>query len=128
MNPDDLLYTKEHEWIRVEGDTGFVGITNHAQEQLGDVVYVELPKIGDSFDSNEAFGTVESVKSVSELFLPLSGEITEINEELENAPESVNDDCYGQGWMVRISITNPSETNDLLSPEAYRELIATEDC
>lgn len=126
MNPDDLLYTKEHEWIRVEGDTGFVGITNHAQEQLGDVVYVELPKVGDSFDASESFGTVESVKSVSELFLPLSGEITEINEELENMPESVNVDCYGQGWMVRINITNPSETNDLLSPEAYRELIATE--
>ena len=126
MNPDDLLYTKEHEWIRLEGDTGFVGITNHAQEQLGDVVYVELPKVGDSFDASESFGTVESVKSVSELFLPLSGEITEINEELENMPESVNVDCYGQGWMVRINITNPSETNDLLSPEAYRELIATE--
>ena len=124
MNPDDLLYSKEHEWLRVEGDTGLVGITTHAQEELGDVVYVELPKVGDKFDANEAFGTVESVKAVSEMFMPVSGEITEINEELENSPERVNDDSYGKGWMVRIRITNSDETVNLLSAEAYGEFTA----
>ena len=124
MNPDDLLYSKEHEWLRVEGDTGLVGITSHAQEELGDVVYVELPKVGDKFDANEAFGTVESVKAVSEMFMPVSGEITEINAELENSPGRVNDDSFGKGWMVRIRITNPDQTGDLLSAEAYGEFTA----
>ncbi len=124
MNPDGLLYSKEHEWLRVEGDTGLVGITSHAQEELGDVVFVELPKVGDTFDANEAFGTVESVKAVSELFMPVSGEVTDINGELENSPEVVNDDSYGQGWMVRIRIKNPDETGSLLSAEAYGEFTA----
>ena len=127
MIPDDLLYSKEHEWLRVEGGTALVGITSHAQEELGDIVYVELPKVGDKFDANEAFGTVESVKAVSELFMPVSGEITEINEELENSPDRVNDDSYGKGWIVRIGITNPDETGNLLSADAYEEFTAAEE-
>src|SRR5919106_6214030 len=102
--PEDLHYSKDHEWIRVEGDTGTIGITDHAQHSLGDVVYVELPKIGESFSAHEPFGSVESVKAVSELFTPVSGEILEVNESLHDAPEKVNSDPYGGGWMIRIRI------------------------
>ncbi len=124
MTPPDLKYTKEHEWVRIEGDTGTVGITAFAQKELGDVVYVELPKVGDRSDMNDTFGTVESVKAVSELFMPLSSEVTELNTSLEDNPERVNDDCYGAGWLVRIRITEPSEIESLLSAEAYDDYTA----
>ena len=121
MSPDDLLYTKEHEWLRIMGDSGTVGITDHAQKELGEVVYVELPKPGLKFDSGEAFGNIESVKAVSELFIPVSGEVVEINEELGTAPEKINEDPYGEGWLIRIRILNPAETEDLMSSEKYDE-------
>jgi glycine cleavage system H protein len=120
-SPGNLLYTKEHEWIRLEGDTGTVGITDHAQKELGEVVYVELPKVGEKFDSGETFGNVESVKAVSELFLPVSGEIIEVNEDLGGAPEGINEDPYGKGWMVRIRLKDSGETGDLMSAEEYDE-------
>ena len=121
MTPDDLLFTKEHEWLRIVGETGTVGISDHAQKELGEVVYVELPKVGTKFDSNEPFGNVESVKAVSELFLPVSGEVIEINEELGTAPEKINQDPYGEGWMIRIRLLNQNETADLMSAEEYDE-------
>ena len=121
MTPDDLLFTEEHEWLRIVGETGTVGISDHAQKELGEVVYVELPKVGTKFDSNEPFGNVESVKAVSELFLPVSGEVIEINEELGTAPEKINQDPYGEGWMIRIRLLNQNDTADLMSPEEYAE-------
>ncbi len=121
MTPEDLLFTKEHEWLRIVGETGTVGISDHAQKELGEVVYVELPKVGTKFDSNEPFGNVESVKAVSELFLPVSGEVIEINEELGTAPEKINQDPYGEGWMIRIRLLNQNDTADLMSPEEYDE-------
>lgn len=121
MSPDDLLYTKEHEWLRLAGETGTIGITDHAQKELGEVVYVELPKVGDKFDSGEAFGNVESVKAVSELFIPVSGEVVEVNEELGAAPEKVNEEPYGKGWMIRIRLRDANETGDLMSAEEYDE-------
>ena len=121
MTPSDLLYTKEHEWLRIDGETGTVGITDHAQQELGDVVYVELPKPGDKFDSGAAFGSVESVKAVSELFMPVSGEVVEINDELGSAPERINADPYGVGWMLRIRLTNKGETAGMMSAEEYDE-------
>jgi glycine cleavage system H protein len=121
--PDGLHYSKDHEWLRVEGETGTVGITDHAQDSLGDVVYVELPKVGDSFGAHESFGSVESVKAVSELFLPVGGEITEVNESLQDEPESVNTDPYGAGWMVRIRLSDPSQVDGLLSPKEYEDFL-----
>ena len=121
MTPTDLLYTKEHEWLRIDGETGVVGITDHAQQELGDVVYVELPKPGDKFDSGAAFGRVESVKAVSELFMPVSGEVVEINDELGSAPERINADPYGVGWMLRIRLTNKGETAGMMSAQEYDE-------
>jgi len=124
MSPQDLLYTKEHEWMRVSGSTGTVGITDHAQEQLGDVVYVELPKTGDRFTAGQSFGTVESVKAVSELFMPVSGEVIEVNAHLGAAPEIVNKDPYGDGWMIRIRLDNAAETSALMSAQQYEEYAA----
>lgn len=124
MTPDDLLYTKEHEWIRIVGNTGTIGITNHAQKELGEVVYVELPKVGDKFDSGDTFGNVESVKAVSELFIPVSGEVVEINDELGNSPEYINEDPYGKGWMIRIILRDASQAADLMSSEEYDEYTA----
>jgi glycine cleavage system H protein len=121
MSPGELLYTKEHEWLRLEGETGTIGITDHAQKSLGEVVYVELPKVNDKFDDGETFGSVESVKAVSELFMPVSGEIVAVNQELGEAPEKINDDPYGQGWMIRIRLTDRSETGKLISAEEYDE-------
>src|SRR5437867_11598403 len=115
MKSDDLLYTKEHEWLQINGDTGTIGISDHAQRELGDIVYVELPKAGDKFDSGEAFGNVESVKAVSELFIPVSGEVVEVNQSLDAAPEKINQDPYGTGWMIRIRLRNKFETTDLMS-------------
>ena len=121
MNPNDLLYSREHEWVRIDGDKAEVGITSHAQRELGDIVFVEMPSIGDKFETDESFGTVESVKAVSELFMPMSGEVTAINQELEDAPELVNSDPYGQGWMVRIKLRDATLTGDLLSAESYSQ-------
>ncbi|HYN84233.1 MAG TPA: glycine cleavage system protein GcvH [Pyrinomonadaceae bacterium] len=124
--PDGLNYSKDHEWIRVEGQTATVGITDHAQNSLGDVVYVELPKVGDTFGAHEAFGSVESVKAVSELFLPVAGEVTEVNEELQDSPEQVNTDPYGAGWMVRIRVTDPGQIDGLLSAKEYEDFTQTD--
>lgn len=124
--PDGLHYSKDHEWIKVEGDTGTVGITDHAQNSLGDVVYVELPKVGESFNAHEAFGNVESVKAVSELFLPVSGEVTEVNEALNDTPETVNSDPYGAGWMVRVRLADLGQVDGLLSPKEYEDFTQAE--
>lgn len=121
--PADLKYTKDHEWIRIEGDIATVGITEFAQGELGDIVYVEVETVGDSLKAEEIFGTVEAVKTVSDLFLPLSGEIIEFNDSLESAPETVNSDPYGKGWMIRMKISNPSEIDNLLDEAAYKEVI-----
>src|SRR6516225_4321406 len=115
MTPEDLLYTKEHEWLRVSEDTGTIGITDHAQKELGDIVYVELPKVGSKFDANQSFGSVESVKAVSELFIPVSGEVVEINEDVGNAPEIMNADPYGEGWLIKVRLRDATETADLMS-------------
>jgi glycine cleavage system H protein len=124
--PEDLHYSKDHEWIRVENGVGTIGITDHAQNSLGDVVYVELPKAGDTFDSNESFGSVESVKAVSEIFMPVSGEIIEVNESLQDEPEKVNNDPYGDAWMIRVKIKNPGEVDSLLSAAEYEDFTKAE--
>jgi glycine cleavage system H protein len=121
MYPADLKYTKEHEWVRINGDTGLVGITNFAQLQLGDVVYVDLPDVGASFTAGQAFGTIESVKAVSELFAPLSGEVLEVNSDLKNNPEAVNSKPH-ETWMIKIRIANPGEAASLLDSAAYQSL------
>jgi glycine cleavage system H protein len=126
MTPDDLLFTKEHEWLRIAGDTGSIGISDHAQKELGEIVYIELPKPGMKFNSGESFGSVESVKAVSELFIPVSGEVIEINEELGAGPEKINEDPYGAGWMIRIRLLNQDETADLMSAEEYDEYTTEE--
>jgi glycine cleavage system H protein len=119
MSPEDRLYTKEHEWLKLDGDIGTVGITDHAQQALGDVVYVELPKVGDRLIAGQAFGTVESVKAVSELFTPASGEVVEINAGLSDATETINKDPYGAGWMIRVRLSNKGETSKLMSAAQY---------
>jgi glycine cleavage system H protein len=124
--PEDLHYSKDHEWIRVEGDVGVIGITDHAQNSLGDVVYVELPKAGDSFTAHESFGSVESVKAVSEIFSPVGGEVVEVNEALQDEPERVNTDPYGEGWMIRVRMTNPGEVDSLLSAAEYEDFTKAE--
>ena len=121
--PEDLLYTKSHEWVRTEGDAATIGITDHAQNELGDVVFVELPEEGDTFDAGEPFGTVESVKAVSDLYTPVGGEVVEVNSALEDAPEKINKDPYGEGWIVKLRI---SEEADLLSPEEYEKVVEEE--
>ncbi|WP_297333098.1 glycine cleavage system protein GcvH [Flavobacterium sp.] len=121
--PADLKYTKDHEWVKIEGDTATVGITDFAQKELGDIVYVEVETLDQSLSKDEVFGTVEAVKTVSDLFLPLSGEIVAFNDELESTPEKVNSDPYGEGWMVKVKISNPAEADELLSSEQYKELI-----
>jgi glycine cleavage system H protein len=126
MNPEGLLYSKDHEWINIAGDTGTVGITLHAQEALGDVVYIELPAVGDKFDAHKSFGSVESVKAVSELFMPVSGEVIEVNSAIKDKPEALNSDPYGKGWLIRIRIANPKEAVALLSAKAYDEYVAAE--
>lgn len=121
--PANLKYTKDHEWVSVEGDTATVGITDFAQSELGDIVYVEVETLDETLDKDEVFGTVEAVKTVSDLFLPLSGEIIEFNEELETEPEIINSDPYGKGWMIKIKISDDSQLADLLSDEQYKEII-----
>ncbi len=121
--PVNLKYTKDHEWVNIDGDTATVGITDFAQKELGDIVYVEVETLDQSLDKDAVFGTVEAVKTVSDLFQPLSGEIIAFNDALESSPESVNSDPYGAGWMIKIKISNMAEVHDLLSSEAYKELI-----
>jgi glycine cleavage system H protein len=123
--PEGLYYSKDHEWLRVEGETGTVGITDHAQNSLGDVVYVELPKAGETFAAHDTFGSVESVKAVSELFLPVAGEVTEVNESLTDEPEKVNTDPYGEGWMLRVKLSNRGEVDSLLSAAEYEDYIGS---
>lgn len=121
--PANLKYTKDHEWVKIEGDIATVGITDFAQKELGDIVYVEVETLDQTLGKDEVFGTVEAVKTVSDLFLPLSGEIVEFNDTLETTPEKVNTDPYGDGWMVKLKISNDSEVSELLSSEQYKELI-----
>ena len=124
--PENLHYSKDHEWIRVEGDTGIVGISDHAQHSLGDVVYVELPKVGESFAAHDVFGSVESVKAVSELYIPVGGEVVEINESLQDEPEKVNTDPYGAAWMIRIRMSEAGEVDGLLSAAEYEDYLKSE--
>jgi glycine cleavage system H protein len=121
--PEDLQYTESHEWVRIEGETATIGITDHAQDELGDVVFVELPGEGDTFDAGESFGTVESVKAVSDLYAPVGGEVVEVNSALEDAPENINEDPYGEGWIVKL---RTSDEPHLLSPHEYEQVVAEE--
>tara|TARA_R110002073_G_scaffold40547_5_gene115253 strand:+ start:413199 stop:413579 length:381 start_codon:yes stop_codon:yes gene_type:complete len=121
--PSELKYTKDHEWVQIDGDIATVGITAFAQGELGDIVYVDVDTVDDTVDKDEVFGSVEAVKTVSDLFMPLSGEVIEFNEDLENNPETVNTDPYGNGWMIKIKLNNLSEIDSLLSADAYKELI-----
>jgi len=121
--PSNLYYTKDHEWVRVEGDVAYIGITDFAQKELGDIVYVDIPSKGKTVAQHEVFGTVEAVKTVSDLFMPLTGEVLELNAKLDGAPEMVNSDPYGDGWMIKCSIANPSEVEGLMSAEAYQGLV-----
>ena len=122
--PDNCKYTDKHEWIRIEGDEAYIGITDYAQGELGDIVYIEIETEGEKLALGEAFGTIEAVKTVSDLFMPVSGEVLEFNSQLEDDAELVNTDPFGEGWMIRVSIDNPAELDALLSPEQYRELIS----
>lgn len=121
--PQNLKYTQDHEWIRVEGDFGFVGISDYAQSNLGDIVFVEIETVGENLGKSEAFGNIEAVKAVEELYMPVSGEVLEVNPALETSPEVVNKDPYGEGWMIKIKIVDPSELGGLLDPAAYSQLI-----
>lgn len=121
--PDNLKYTKDHEWLRVEGDHAFVGITDFAQGELGDVVFIEIETEGETLDREEVFGTIEAVKTVSDLFMPVGGEIIELNTDLEENPDLVNNDPYNKGWMIKIKVSDPSEIDELLSAEAYKDII-----
>ena len=121
--PSELKYTEDHEWIRIDGDIATIGITDHAQNELGDIVYVDINTVGDALEKGEIFGSVEAVKTVSDLFIPVPGTVLEVNEELDGEPELVNTDPYGRGWMVKISLTNPGEEDGLLSAEDYQKLI-----
>jgi len=121
--PAELKYTKDHEWIKIEGDVATIGITDFAQGELGDIVYVEVETEGESIDKDEVFGTVEAVKTVSDLFMPISGEVIEFNDAIESAPEMVNNDAYGEGWMIKVKMSDVSEVSDLLSADDYKELI-----
>lgn len=122
--PDNLRYTKDHEWIRLEGDEAFIGITDFAQHELGDIVYVEVETIGQQLNSGDVFGTVEAVKTVSDLYLPVSGTITELNPKLNANPELVNNDPYGDGWMVKMKVSNVSDVDSLMNAEAYQGLVS----
>lgn len=121
--PENLKYTKDHEWIRVEGNEAYVGITDYAQGELGDIVYIEVETVGETIEKEESFGTIEAVKTVSDMFMPASGEILEFNNNLEATPELVNKDPYGEGWVIKIRLTNNAELDDLLTPAKYKEII-----
>lgn len=121
--PQNLKYTNEHEWIRVEGDIAYVGITDYAQEQLGDIVFVDIPTVGEALEADEVFGTIEVVKTISDLFLPVAGEVMEQNEALEENPELVNKDPYGEGWLIKIKPANLKDVEDLLDAEGYKAVV-----
>jgi glycine cleavage system H protein len=121
--PEDLKYTKDHEWLKIDGDVAYVGITDYAQKELGDIVYVEIETEGETLEKEDVFGTIEAVKTVSDMYMPVSGEVAEVNPELEAAPETVNQDPYDKGWMVKINLSNPSEVDELLSAEDYAKLL-----
>ncbi len=122
--PTDLKYTKDHEWIRVDGEVAYVGITDYAQSELGEIVYVDITTEGETVAKEEVFGTVEAVKTVSDLFMPVGGEVLEVNPELEDKPELVNEDAYGKGWLIKVSVNDPSELDSLMSAEEYQQTIA----
>lgn len=122
--PEDLKYTKDHEWIRINGDIGTVGITDYAQSELGDVVFVELPPVGNKVEFGQSFGTVEAVKAVSDLYSPVTGEVIEVNKEIQDSPELVNKEPYERGWMIKVKLANAEEVKNLLDAEAYKKLIA----
>lgn len=126
MYPEDLKYDREHEWVRVSGDTATIGISDFAQDQLGEVVYVDLPSVGGAVAAGDSFGEIESVKSVSELFAPVSGEIVEVNGALDDAPETVNSDAYGDGWIIKVKLSDPAELDALMDAAAYEAFLAEE--
>lgn len=121
--PEDLLYTEEHEWVYIEGDVGIIGITDYAQGELGDVVFVELPHVGDHIQQMEPFGSIEAVKTVSDLFAPVSGEVIEVNTNLENNPQLINQDPYGEGWIIKVKLSNMKQTEELITADDYHNLI-----
>ena len=122
-SPNELKYTKDHEWVKIDGDIAIIGITDHAQSELGDIIFIEFPEVNNRIEKTEPFGTIEAVKTVADLFAPISGKILEINEALEDSPELVNSDAYGEGWVVKVSVDNPNELKELLSSENYEKLI-----
>ena len=122
--PSELRYTKDHEWVKVEGNTAIIGITDYAQRELGDIVYVEVETVGKSLKAGDVFGTVEAVKTVSDLFLPVDGKIIELNKDLANSPESVNNDPYGAGWMIKMTVNNPADVEKLMDAAAYEAVVA----
>jgi glycine cleavage system H protein len=126
MVPEELRYTKDHEWIRVEGDVGTVGITDHAQEELGDIVFVELPKIGATFEQSTSFGSVESVKAVSDIYSPVSGQVTGVNSDLAETPEKVNEDPYNQGWLIKLKLSTPDQVGKLMTAAEYTAYVGAE--
>ncbi|MCD4772629.1 MAG: glycine cleavage system protein GcvH [Bacteroidales bacterium] len=121
--PEELKFTNDHEWIKIDGDEALVGITDFAQKELGDIVFVEVETEGEELEKEEAFGTIEAVKTVSDMFMPISGEVLEFNKELEDAPELINTDPYGKGWIIKIKLSNPDEVNDLLDSTQYKEIV-----
>ena len=125
--PKDIIYTRDHEWTRIEGNVAEVGITDHAQKELGDIVFVELPDIGDEIDAGDEFGSIESVKAVTSLFMPMSGRIIAVNTELKDSPELINEECYDDGWMIRVELSNQDESTELFSPEDYEEFLLDEE-
>jgi glycine cleavage system H protein len=125
--PKDNLYTREHEWVRIEGNKAEVGITEHAQKSLGDIVYVELPEIGDEIDAGDEFGSIESVKAVNSLYMPMSGNIIAVNTELKDSPETINEECYDEGWLIRFELSNQEESSELLSSKDYNEFLQEEE-
>ena len=122
--PDNLFYTKEHEWLKIDGDIAIVGISDFAQSELGDIVFVELPEINDNFSKDDVFGTIEAIKTVADLYSPISGEVVAINEDIESSPETVNKEPYDNGWIIKLKIDNKDEIDTLLSPSEYKELIS----
>lgn len=122
--PKELKYTKDHEWIRVDGDVAYVGITDYAQSELGEIVFVDVTTVGETVAKEETFGTIEAVKTVSDLFMPVGGEVLEVNPDLEDQPELVNSDVYGKGWIIKVSMTDPAELDELLSADEYEKMIA----
>jgi glycine cleavage system H protein len=127
LNPDDLKYTQSHEWVRVDGEVGTIGITDHAQKQLGEIVYLELPEVGHVYNANEEFGTVESVKAVSELFTPVAGEVVEVNKAAVTEPGIINDDPFGDGWLIRLKLSSDADADGLLSADAYEKYVKEEE-